>query len=375
MSVKVPVAVWRSVDARVLHTEVALGGIALTENNNLLILNNTAWHRLVEIIENPSSYEYYREPEDILTTDGEKVFGPLLDASGRNYGPELNSSLNSAWTATEYDDLQRTPAFIALASDTPLSEAIALGLREGTSTLSAEQIQAAVLSPKQLAFSMRDLIDILLIDSIMAQQDRLGNIDYKAYYYWINNGFIARETVKGSAPGDGKVPVDATLILRMMLNDNDAGGLYDNDNQTVLFGMLERIHHFDAKTYRLLMELDADFQSGGPIHTWLFNSLGLRESKVQMIVDNTALAAKILRATCEAGTLRFDLEPKQFFATDYVTPDTQSCTINERLLLTVGPFKIYSTVDDWVAHALSWISEYSQWLEQVIDRQSVTTSE
>ena len=123
------------------------------------------------------------------------------------------------------------------------------------------------------------------------------------------------------------------------------------------------------------MELDADLQSGGPIYGWLSNNLGLRESKVQQIVDNTALAAGILRSTCEAGTLRFDLGPKEYFANGFVTPDTQSCTINERLLLTVGPLKIYSTVEDWVANVQSRIFECLQWLEQVVDRQSITTGE
>ena len=378
LSIKVPVAVWRSIDAKVLLGEVAIGGIIFTEDKNTHIFINNAWHRLVEIIEDPLSnvrLSSYGEPEDILTTDGEKAHGFLLNSSGRSYGPELDSSVNSVWSAREYDELQMTPAFTALASDAPLNVAISFARSQTLGYFSEDQDEVKHLSPQQLAFSMRDLSEVLLIDSIMAQQDRPGNIDYKPYYYWLDNEHVMRVRAEGRTPGEGKVPEDAVSILRMMLNDNDAGGLYDNDNQTVLFGMLERFRHFDAKTYRLLMELDADFQSGGPIHTWLFNSLGLRESKVQMIVDNTALAAKILRATCEAGTLRFDLEPKQFFATGYVTPDTQSCSINERHLLTVGPLKIYSTVDDWVAHVLSWISAYSQWLEQVLDRQSVTTSE
>ena len=175
---------------------------------------------------------------------------------------------------------------------------------------------------------MRDLSEILLMDFIMTPQDRLGNIDFNAYYYWTNNGFVARETVKGSELGDGKVPEDAVLILRAELNDNDTGGRYEYDNLTMLAGVLEQLRHFDAKTYRLLMKLNADLQSEGPIHAWMSNSLGLRTSKVQQIVDNTALAAGILQSTCETGALRFDLDPKQFFANGYASEDVQPCTFN-----------------------------------------------
>jgi hypothetical protein len=332
MSTKVPVAVWRSIDANVLLNEVVLGGVYLTRNNAHLTRNNAAWNTLADIIDDPSSYIQpgsFGRPEDLITTDGEKLYGALLNGSGQAWwGPEIDISINSPWTAPTYDDLQKTPTFTALASDAPLDLAILFSLREGMGNFSEELNLAARFSAQQLAFSMRDLSEVLLIDFIMAQQDRLHNIEYRPYFYWMNNGLVVRARTKDHTAGDGVVPEDAVQILRMRLNDNDTGGRDEYDNHTMLFGMLEKLRHFDAKIYRRLIELDADFQSGGPIYTWLANSLGLRNSKMQMIVGNTALAAEILRSTCEAGALRFDLEPKQFFANGHASEEVQACTLD-----------------------------------------------
>lgn len=396
MSTKVPVAVWRNIDSKVLLGEIALGGVALTENNANLTRINRGWHTLVDTINDPLSYvrsDTYGGPQDLMATDGSTVFGALLDGSGQTYGPELDRSIDTPWSVETYEELQMIPTFRALASDAPLDVAISLGRSQALGNFSEMQDHVEHLSPEQLAFSMHDLSEVLLIDYIMSQQDRLGNIEYKPYFYWLDNGHVMRVEAKGHSAGEGKVPEDAVRILRMRLNDNDMGGREEYTNRTKLFGILEKLRHFDAKTYRRLMKLDADFQSAGPVYTWLSESLGLsgrpidtcytclvgspeiRLTQVQMIVDNTARAAEILRSACEDGTLRFDLEPKQFFENGYVTADTQSCTNNDRLLLTVGPLKIYSTVDDWVAHSLLRISTYTQWLEQVVDRQSIIMSD
>jgi hypothetical protein len=350
MSTKVPVAVWRNIDAKVLLGEIALGGVALTENNANLVRINTGWHTLVDTINDPSSYirtDTYGGPQDLISSDGDTVYGVLLDGSGQTYGPELDRSIDTPWSVKTYDELEMTPTFTALVSDAPLDVAISFGRSQALDNFSEEQDQAENLSPQQLAFSMHDLSEVLLIDYIMSQQDRLGNIEYKPYFYWLDNGHVMRTEANGRTAGEGKVPEDTVHILRMRLDDNDMGGREEYTNHTELFGMLEKLRHFDAKTYRRLMMLNADLQSAGPVYIWLSENLGLsggpiyrpiftglaerlgiQVSKVQMIVDNTARAAEILRSACEDGTLRFDLEPKQFFANGYVTPETQSCTIN-----------------------------------------------
>ena len=81
----------------------------------------------------------------------------------------------------------------------------------------------------------------------------------------------------------------------------------------------------DEETYRKLLALDRDFQTGGEIYRWLQSSLGLSSREVKQIVKNTAAAADILRLTCSKGQMRFDLHPREFFETGKVTPAKVDC--------------------------------------------------
>ncbi len=42
------------------------------------------------------------------------------------------------------------------------------------------------------SYWMRDLVDITLLDYIFSQQDRIGNIDYLTYWYWVEDGQVRR---------------------------------------------------------------------------------------------------------------------------------------------------------------------------------------
>lgn len=237
--------------------EIALGGVALTENNANLERINTGWHTLVDIINDPSSYigsdTYGGGPQDLISTDGDTVYGALLDGSGQSYGPELDRSIDTPWSVETYDELQMTPTFRALSSDAPLDMAISFGRSQTLGNFPEKQDQAENFSPQQLAFSMHDLSEVLLIDYIMSQKDRLGNIEYKPYFYWLDNGHVMRAEANGRTAGEGKVPEDAVRILRMRLNDSDMGGREEYTNRTELFGMLEKLLWFEIKAQRVIL--------------------------------------------------------------------------------------------------------------------------
>jgi hypothetical protein len=72
--------------------------------------------------------------------------------------------------------------------------------------------------------------------------------------------------------------------------------------------MLEKIRHYDAGTYQRLQALNADFQAKGALYQHLKGSFFLDEAQVNQVVKNTAEAAQILKASCQAGKLRFDLD-------------------------------------------------------------------
>jgi len=79
--------------------------------------------------------------------------------------------------------------------------------------------------------------------------------------------------------------------------------------------MIETIRHYNPDTYRRLMQLTADFEAWGELYRYVHNNFGLSDKQFDQVLNNTRLAAGILRDTCRAGKLRFDLDPSTYLAT------------------------------------------------------------
>ncbi len=329
----VPVAVWRSIDKSVLLNEVALGGQSLSAGQDLLEMNHSAWTTLVEAIQRPETYQKpgsYGSAADFLTADGSAAYGTIYDGGGTQYGPEMNGSFDPSrdgipfgppafgdsqdnLAERRYTSFLQTPVVLALNSDLPLADAITEGLRTGGNKFTPEGYEPQNISPVQMAFWMGEMAEILMIDTIMAQQDRPGNIDYKEYFYWQEAGQIKSKRVRDQLPGEGDIPLDAQILRRTRLNDNDAGGRTEYDNHLAQMMAIEKLRHFNRDVYGRLQDMNADFQTQGPMYQWLKHSIGLTERQTEMIVENTAHVAQALKANLDSGQLRLDLEPEVFF--------------------------------------------------------------
>jgi hypothetical protein len=58
---------------------------------------------------------------------------------------------------------------------------------------------------------------------------------------------------------------------------------------------------------------------------WLAEAVPLSAAQQRMIKTNTRLAAETLRAACESGRLRFDLDPEAFLIFGSVPPEDVNC--------------------------------------------------
>jgi len=166
------------------------------------------------------------------------------------------------------------------------------------------------------------LTDIVLLDFIFGQQDRVGNIDYLAYWYWTEDGRARRMPAHGRQVPDEIARFAPKLLKRTELADNDAGVRTSYLNFTQRTGMLDALRHYDAATYRRLLALARDFDAQGPLWTYTRASFGLSEGEFRQIAANTRAAAAILRAHGAAGRLRFDLDPEAFLR-DGAVPERQ----------------------------------------------------
>ena len=303
-AVHVPVAVYRSMDRQEHHDRIAVPGVRLTADKTSLKMIHAAWRHMVSDEETPGTYQPAR---DVFTADRDDVFGVLLNQEGRRYSEAVNGTRESGWGDGQSRDFQRTPPFVALRTQGSLSAAIAAGRAAAVGHPKFQRYVKADTPDAQFVFWMQELTEITLLDYIFSQQDRIGNIDYVEYWYWVADGEVRQARTRPAAGAEG-----AIVLKRTQLNDNDAGAKPRYANYTKRTGMLKGIRHYAPGTYTRLMALADDFRLGGPLYHYVATRFGMSDSELAQIVDNTVAAAALLAAACEAGDLAFDLDPEAF---------------------------------------------------------------
>ena len=320
--VHVPVSTYRSMDKEEHLKRVTSRGLELSAHRKGGAMNHAGYTILTEAEKNPATY---RATDELFTADRKQVYGVLLQPHGDRYGPEINGTRESGWGDGQNRDFQETAPFLALRSSLPLAEAIDAGIHAAAENTTLRQAMRNGVAPEQMVFWMKEITEITLLDYIFSQQDRVGNIDYLSYWYWVDNGEIRRMPASGTHVPDELAEQHAIRIRRTQLNDNDAGGKIPYANYTKKTGMLEKIRHYSGDTYRQLMQLAADFESRGELHDYVRDSFGLSTSQFEQVVNNIRLAAGILRDSCRADKLRFDLDPATFLLTGKVKEPQLDC--------------------------------------------------
>jgi hypothetical protein len=268
----VPVAVWRSMDKDMHLSEVARPGLAQSGHSHSSDMNQAGWRTLVAADADPTAYV---PTSDLFTSDLDAVYGVMVKSSGDRYNTEVNGTRASGWGKGQNLDFQETAPFLALRSSAPLDKAIAEGVAGAIKDKQILKDMGADVHPAQVAYWMSDIANIVLLDFILSQQDRIGNIDYVPHWFWVENGEVKSRKAAKHGDETEPLPEGAVKIKRTHLNDNDAGGRVEYANFAKSTGMLEKLRHFPAGTYRQLMALDADLQAEGPLHAYLHDSFGL----------------------------------------------------------------------------------------------------
>jgi hypothetical protein len=320
-TVHVPVAVFRSIDRNEHSRRVISRGVSLSAGRPSLKMIHEGWRALQAAERDPSSY---RPTEELFTPEG-LLYGVMLHPSGKRYSEEINGTRASGWGDGQNHDFQETAPFRALRSSLPLPAAIEEGRRLASQNPTLAKAMGNDVTPQQMVYWMSDLVDITLLDFIFSQQDRIGNIDFVPYWYWIVNGKIQTRKAVGRTPPDDIAASNPVYLKRTELGDNDAGVRVSYVNYTKRTGMLEKLCHYRADAYRQLMRLDRDFKAGGPLYEYVQTTFGLSGRESKQLVANTGAAAAILRDSCNAGRLRFDLEPEQFLLTGGVAAEDVDC--------------------------------------------------
>lgn len=207
-------------------------------------------------------------------------------------------------------------------------------MRRGSATAEALSLPA-LKGEVSRARLMKELSEIVLLDFIFSQQDRIGNIDYEWRWYWLANDEVqsqaadsklSRTQMSSIKPPAEIANLSPQLLQRTCLNDNDAGGRVPYVNFAKKTGMLQKLRHFSGSTYKRLLRLNADLQGSGEIFHYLQSNFLLDSGQLNQIVKNTRLAKEILQDTCSIHKLQFDLDaPKEYLLTGRVKLATVAC--------------------------------------------------
>jgi hypothetical protein len=201
------------------------------------------------------------------------MYGTMLKAQGTRYGPEFNGNISGKGYSQQYEFLQKTPAFLALALPEDFADAMNSGLNESRKDPIVARALGPNVSKEQMMFWMTELSEIFLLDYISSQQDRPRNIDYRwAWYYVDRQRQLKSERVDSKVshagiasikmPDELKGSTKVYLIQKTHTNDNDAGGRRYT-NFTKKFDLLEKLAHIKVIIYRQLIHLSKDFQAKG----------------------------------------------------------------------------------------------------------------
>lgn len=194
---------------------------------------------------------------------------------------------------------------------------------------------------------MKDAADMIILDTIFGQRDRMGNMAaYDVYLTQVNgkievydNGDIKdlikesgqaqfeemRKQAKSHSSKDKKrqalITVAASFLKgnglpfakaqRALMKDNDCG--LKRENYFRANDMIEGVYHVSRSTYDQLMKL-AQVVDSGQADGFLINNLVMNSTEMDEFKTNLKFVARHLNQKCIGGRLFLDLNVKSHFA-------------------------------------------------------------
>lgn len=194
----------------------------------------------------------------------------------------------------------------------------------------AESAEFSKLAP--VIVQMKDVSDMILLDTMFSQDDRIGNIHYRMTWYTLKKdektGQLEIKTKKSDAElskdkkswiiPEAEKPIQAAggmLIREMLLKDNDCGvNVTNRSNMMRMVSALEGIRHMSASTYKKFMEFYKVARNPETI-AWMKNTLLFTNQDLGLVTPasrvsflaNLDKAHSVLLENCKSGLLKLDL--------------------------------------------------------------------
>ena len=290
----VPPAVLRTYD-RLNH--IALGHIVLAETKPGSLIHQT-WAALIEQL---AAGAQASRRDLLLTDDFTQSYGALsVNPRGENsYAEFFNGGASELSRAINFRD--RNPIVAQLARTDDINGLVGR-------TFTVENVQKMV--------QLRDASDLIVIDTLMNQQDRFGNVHYQETYYY-------RDSADPNPDGSPKLKssrkltpeqvaqLGAVQVKTLLLKDNDCG--VSKTNVARQAGLIDRVAHIDPDTYRRLLQFDATADSP-TTRDFFIQELLFTSANYTSVRNNLREVVTKLHQGCAQGRVKLDLDLQAHFS-------------------------------------------------------------
>lgn len=303
----VPPAVLRTFDRQ---NQIALGRIAMAETAQSSLIHQT-WAGLMAQLTAGAGAS---RRDLLLTDDFTQSYGALsVNPTGESFYAEFfNGGANNVARAINFRDKNPTVALLARNDDI---------LTHVGRTFTVDNVQKMV--------QLRDAANLIVIDTLMNQQDRFGNIHYRPTFYY-------RDTADKSPDGSPKLKssrkltpdqvaqLGAVQVKTLLLKDNDCG--VSKQNVARQAALIDRVAHIDPDTYRRILQLDATADLP-QTRAFFLQELVFTSNDYASVRKNLKDVATKLHQGCTQGRVKLDLDLQAHFSGQPLKP--QSCELPE----------------------------------------------
>lgn len=289
---RVPPTVIRTFDLG-RHEEIAqIGILEATRKYGAGAVIVKTWQSLAnQLAAGPASSK-----KDVLFTDGfDQSYGALQVNPRKElkYSAMFNKETPGGTRAEAFRD--RNEVFQLVKSSRPLS-----------SLVGAAFTQANVQTVQQ----MKDSADVAVIDTILSQEDRFGNIHAEERYAYrdlqdIGSDGLPKVKFEGKMTAEDIAAKKAVLVKQMLLKDNDCG--VSRTNRAAKAGLLNVVSHMDPKTYQGVLFFDSIADDPAVVKSFKTGMM-FTASDYATMRANLKSAATLLKSRCASGALRLDLD-------------------------------------------------------------------
>ncbi len=186
---------------------------------------------------------------------------------------------------------------------------------------------------------LKDATDMILLDTLLTQQDRMYNQHFKWSWIWLESGKIKTKRVEAKMNTKGIVTFsnekekaelaqfqskNAVMIKELIMKDNDCGvraRFYRNRMKEVK--ALDGIRHMSGKTYTAFLKLAQSLKNPDMI-AYLKNETLMSDADLKLIIQNVSEVETTLRSKCRSGILKLDLDLETYFSS---SPEIFQCDI------------------------------------------------